>query len=160
MRPAVKRRLVTLAAAASLLLCVAMVALWVRSYKTQDSLRTLAQPGESSLFAGSLRGVVAIGYVRASARILRRWSSEPVITGSTFATEQLWGFGYERASWGWAVTTPIAAILIMQLLLFAALLAPLLRPRGTPLHTCPTCGYDLRATPERCPECGTSVSTA
>jgi len=34
MRPAVKRRLATLAAAALLVLCVATVALWVRSYRS------------------------------------------------------------------------------------------------------------------------------
>jgi len=37
MRPAVKRRFVTLAAAASLLLCIATSALWLRSYRRLDN---------------------------------------------------------------------------------------------------------------------------
>ena len=45
----------------------------------------------------------------------------------------------------------------LPLLMFAApaglwLLSVLRRRRGA--HGCPSCGYDLRATPDRCPECG------
>jgi hypothetical protein len=58
----------------------------------------------------------------------------------------------------------VAVIPYWGLLVLGALLPVLrsrllLRRRRRPPGACPACGYDLRATPDRCPECGT-VPTA
>jgi len=50
-----------------------------------------------------------------------------------------------------------AIVLAAGTLPAARLVAYRRRRRRDRAHLCPVCGYDLRASPERCPECGRDV---
>jgi hypothetical protein len=67
-----------------------------------------------------------------------------------------WGFRVWTAPY-WSVATPAGVLPAIRLLSY--LRRRRSRIRGE-LRLCPTCGYDLRATPDRCPECGTTAGSS
>src|SRR5262249_16983304 len=59
------------------------------------------------------------------------------------------------------IAVPLWVPTIARLYLPAAVVAGALRQGSrSRRHRCLTCGYDLRATPQRCPECGTPATQA
>src|SRR5688572_1290246 len=86
-------------------------------------------------------------------------SDDPPIPYANGLTETRWGFGHASSQipevrWR-AIIFPIALPTTMFALLPATRFAIFVHRRRRKLEGhCPCCGYDLRATPERCPECG------
>ena len=171
----VRRRLLNLLTTLSLLLSVAVVALWVRSYAWGDSLSWRRAPRQFDATSD-----VMLGW----SRIVSDYPAPEGWQGSFWPfrreTETIrfmrrpggaWGFGFDRVRreepgqlyeatsavfpW-WAVSLPLLASA------GACLVATVRRRRA---HTrrraglCVRCGYDLRGTPGRCPECGATATT-
>jgi hypothetical protein len=184
----VPRRLFNLLTVLSLLLCVAVCVLWVRSYTVIDTIEYLSidpaisvtNPGRVSTFVACTdRGSFTARFGTAVCKWYApppgylRWKLYFASEGGPFFTQGkveppqeyaspwLAGLGFQFSGYPGSPISEIsfplwflpACVLGLPLGL-TALRFPRRRLRGR-RGQCVRCGYDLRATPCRCPECGT-----
>jgi len=180
-----KRRIFTILSVVSLVLCVVFAVLWVRSYLTSDHI-IFAKAGTAGAAAWSYRGVhVGHGGMMFGAgretilppaqknRVGRGWylliyqSGPPNVWDGL--TRNWLGFGYVPDRGGppamaWRYRQAASIPIWFLVMTFGLLPAYWLRSRVTArkrfrvLHgLCSTCGYDLRASEDSCPECGTPI---
>ncbi len=142
----------------SLVLCLSTVGLWVRSSRCDDRITWYGPHGRGYVACTSGR----VGLVLdPSAASLNDWHFHFSLPES--GDVQAWlpsdfiGFGWSRYPGdddrGFAIPHWFLALLFALLPMFH-LRAILRARRRARAGLCPRCGYDLRATPDRCPECG------
>jgi hypothetical protein len=157
------RHLFTFSAAVSLLLCVAAAAMAVRSFSVEDQLEYLS-PDERLLMLISKNGRLDVLYLAAW-----RAGDDPGFTymqgspdtyGGTDYSKRVLGFGADvQLNGGRFVNIPYWFLALAAAVPpFVALKRIRHRRRLNRRGLCAVCGYDLRASPDRCPECGTISS--
>lgn len=188
-----RRKLFSLAAALSLVVCVATCALWVRGYFVSDYFllssawdKAVGSYCTVGVFSsqGGLRGffvrhekLVAIEQRRLSASFDHVTNDEKRRADALSGGDVAWkafGFGVGRGSYrvgapsnyrgqtvtagtdeSYHVMAPAWAIVLVTGIWPAVWLRATLRTSSRHRRgLCPACGYDLRVTPDRCPECG------
>jgi hypothetical protein len=194
------RHLFTLCSAVSLLLCVAVCAVWVRSHGVGQRLRWEETVDEAAREQ-------AVELEMTAGRFAARWTyhadpdvspprggftltTRPVVTTTTRPVQsRSMGFQATAATWNtveerdWSggglafawldtrraddlkrrkrsATFEARAGYLVGFTLLLPMVWAIARARRARRHRqgcCPACGYDLRATPERCPECGAAA---
>jgi len=150
----VKRRFFTVVCAVSLLLCVGMLTLWYRSYAAHSragDADSLDVTHVDPLYwfvsnPGKLIFCRQIGTEWGQPRPLFQFLGLE-LAGSWNANSSLVNLFVPY----WMIAVPTALLPTAWIRLWS------IRRRSlhlTRLGLCATCGYDLRGTPNRCPECG------
>ena len=168
------RRLSHFTVALSLALFAVAAVIWVRSYWVSDTV-DWDRPG-SRINIGSTRGEMWWDRIRYPQAAPVRFSRETgyhrqrigAMAGNTMPPQ--WSFAdFHWANFNFSRTSPVPGVSIQDLripdwsillitgVLPAAWLISRWSVRRRSLGLCARCGYDLRATPDRCPECGTRV---
>jgi hypothetical protein len=162
----------------SLLLCVASGVLWVRSYREIDRIlwepaakicrsyvcdsghgvlrlqwSTEQRPAETTRF-----GHLALPAVRGYGQFFRGWVDKHTWNGFAWRSTYVRDPNGVFDSSSFELVLPQGFILLCLALLPGIVLYRTLRNIRKRSGRCVTCGYDLRATPDRCPECGTVPS--
>jgi hypothetical protein len=159
----VKRHLFNLPAGLSMLLCVASAFIWIRSYNVWDVFRL---PYSHALGTNTYRGAISVFWANPPRRWLRStWNlhsgQEDLLIGG-------WGrFVVQGDTAEFGDPTGVIAVGIWFYTWFLTtffLILPLIwavhyRMRSVRRDRerkgkCIKCGYDLRGSPDRCPECG------
>ena len=165
-----KSRLADTLALASLLPLVAAVATWVRSTRWSDRLDYQSAQKLYSVmeWQGTLQFAVVnrpANSTYAATGLHMRWSYAPYPPGPWWSgwvtpnrVQNYLDFGTIRGAAYRVVVVPFWAITPLTALPAAAALRAAARRRQRARDgACRVCGYDLRASPTRCPECGTDV---
>ena len=174
-----RRRLLMVLSLLSLLLFVAVVTVWVRSFWYQAGYAWQEERGPDVIVTGDVatgQGNLVVNYHRHRLNPAGREIGALMLAGedgwyslSLAETERppwsavLWQPRWQRNSVPLTPFTrdqlyvvfplwPVAVVALPWPVLWAR--GAVRRRRARRLGLCPRCGYDLRATPGRCPECG------
>jgi hypothetical protein len=171
-----RRKLFTLAAGASAVVCLTSTVGWVDSYHTARIIRwNGARPRESaesrSAVAISFKGVTYVTGLRSPTDARLPASGQELRLGTLpFKKVAIRPDAWSRAGFQHRVIRPpdgAGQLFAIPYWFWVAASAVLpswwvirrRRARGRrAAGCCPACGYDLRATPDRCPECGRAAA--
>jgi hypothetical protein len=145
-------RLTTLVHVLLLLACAAVIFFWTRSDLRYEQMVIPAGPRAWLLILQ--HGIFQFGQGTARAPAHFEWLnlSYAQFFGNDYPENPAWFFYFTHNRTGWCIGIPLWFCAVIP----AIFLAISLRRHKKPLPGhCRACGYDLRATPNRCPECGT-----